>query len=182
MERLLQQVGPDIHRHVSRKISHSHAGQIEVDDVMQVTYVEAFVRIGSFVPDGPGSFAAWLRRVAEHNLLDAVRHEKVLKRVAQLAPRAGPVDPETTLVWELRPTTETASRNVSQNEARQAVRSAMKTLPPDYARVIQLFDLDGRPGAEVARLMGRRHGAVRMLLARARELLAERLGTFSRYI
>ena len=36
--------------------------------------------------------------------------------------------------------------------------------------------------SEVARIMGRRHGAVRMLLARARELLAERLGTFSRYL
>lgn len=179
LQRLLQQVGPAVHREISRKIEQRYAGQIDADDVMQVTYLEAFLRIGSFVPNSAGSFAAWLRRIAENNLVDAIRRVKPCKRIYH--PTGGDCDPETTLYRTLTSGNATASKNVAQAEARQALRAAMKTLPPDYSQVIQLFDLDGKSGAEVARLMGRRHGAVRMLLARARELLRERLGTFSRY-
>ena len=180
LERLLQHAGPAIHRGISRKIAQRHAGLVDADDVMQVTYLEAFLHIDTFVPGSSGSFGAWLRRIAENNLVDAIRREKPRKRVAQLADSG--LDPESTLFRDVTSQTATASRNVTRDEARRAVRAAMKTLPPDYARVLQLFDLDGKSGAEVARQMSRRHGAVRMLLARARELLRERLGTFSRYL
>src|SRR4030095_910359 len=91
------------------------------------------------------------------------------------------LDRETTLFARLTGT-ETAGRLVSKEEARQAVRRAIKTLPADYARVLELFELEGKSGADVSAIMGRTHGAIRMLLARARELLAERLGSFSHYL
>src|SRR5262249_17490373 len=146
-ERLLRQVGPGVQREIARKISPRHEGLIDADDVMQVTYVEAFLRIGSFVRNHPASFEMWLRRVAENNLIDAIRHEKPERRIANS-------DTETTLFQELTASTSTASRKVSEDEARSAVRSAMKTLPADYARVLQLFELDGKSGPEIAQIMG----------------------------
>jgi len=45
----------------------------DADDVLQVTFVEAFLRIRSLQLATPVAFGAWLRRIAENNLADAVR-------------------------------------------------------------------------------------------------------------
>jgi RNA polymerase sigma-70 factor (ECF subfamily) len=183
LEQLLREASPVVERAISNKIDERHRGQVEANDVMQVTYMEAFLRIGCFVPSRPGAFTVWLRRIAENNLVDAIRHEESVKRRIQPLVRSSATsDAETTLFAELKSPDTTPSRNVTQEEARNAVRSAMKSLPPDYARALQLFDIEGNSGREVAEIMGRREGAVRMLRARARELMAEKLGTFSRYL
>lgn len=183
LEELLRQIGPIVWREINHKIDARHGGLVDADDVMQVTYIEAFLRIGRFVPAGNGAFLAWLRRMAANNLVDAIRREKPERRIAAPASGRDPTgDPATTLFRGLTATTATASRQLSEQEACAAVRAALKTLPPDYARVLELLELEGKTGPEAAQIMGRRHGAIRMLRARARELLAERLGTFSHYL
>jgi DNA-directed RNA polymerase specialized sigma24 family protein len=56
---------------------------IEPGDVMQITYLEAFLQISTFRLEQAGSFEAWLRRIAENNLRDAVRG---LERQKQMPP------------------------------------------------------------------------------------------------
>jgi RNA polymerase sigma factor (sigma-70 family) len=51
----------------------------------------------------------------------------------------------------------------------------LPALRPDYARVIQLADLDGRPHEEVAEEIGISRGNVKVRLHRARRQLRERL-------
>ena len=62
-------------------------------------------------------------------------------------------------------------------EAADAVESTLMQLPPDYATVIRMYDLQGRPIAEVAAEMNRSTGAVHMLRARAHDQLRCLLGT-----
>ena len=46
------------------RIGRRYRGAFSEDDVLQVTYLEAFLRIGQFQPNGEGSFLRWLIRIA----------------------------------------------------------------------------------------------------------------------
>src|SRR5262245_41502910 len=63
---LLGRHGPAIER--SLQISSVWRSALEPADVMQVTYLEAFLQIRRFDPARGASFEAWLRRIAENNL------------------------------------------------------------------------------------------------------------------
>lgn len=155
------------------RINPHGGGQVDLDDVMQVTYVEAFLGIRGFQPNGPGSFLAWLRRIAENNLRDALRK---LDREERNLPRATPdADSYTTLVARLSGTSTTPSQAARRREIQDIVEACLRNLPPDYEKVLRLYELEGLSGPEVAAAMGRTHGAVRMLLARAREHLLQLL-------
>jgi RNA polymerase sigma-70 factor (ECF subfamily) len=179
---LLEEAGLQLHADLQHKIGPKYRSLVDADDILQVTCLEAFLRIRSFVPGGAGSFAAWLRRIGENNLLDAIRE---LERDKRPPPgrRAAAADDASyvALIERVAMTTTTASRVFARDEVRSSVDAALQQLPPDYERALRLYELEGLSGEEVAERMGRSHGAVRMLLARAREALAELLGSPSRF-
>lgn len=179
---LLDAVSVQLHAEVDGKIGARYRGIVEADDILQVTWLEAFLRIRSFVPS-PGGFLAWLRRVAENNLRDAI---KELERDRRPPPHKRVRQPDNdesyvALVERISATTTTASRVYARKELRQNLDATLKQLPPDYEQALRLFELEGLSGAEVAERMGRKHGAVRMLLARARERLTELLVSDTRF-
>ena len=178
---LLKECGPEVRS--SLAIGQPWQAVVAADDVMQVTYMEAFLQIRHFTPRGPGSFLAWLRRIAENNLRDAVRE---LERDKRPDPRKrvdppGGDDSATALYQLLGGTTSTPSRAAARREAIEALENAIGQLPPDYAKVVRLYDLDGCSGSEVASAMGRSVGAVKMLAARAHDRLQAILGTGSQF-
>lgn len=180
---LLGREGLEIHSYIERRIPALHRMHFDADDVMQVTCMEAFMHIAEFVPRGPGSFAAWLRRLADNNLADAVRELERDKRPPP-GKRVGVAtshDSYVALVERISATTTTASRLLGRDETRAAVHAALAQLPADYAEAVRLYDLEELSGPEVAERMGRSHGAIRMLLARAHERLANVLGRESRF-
>lgn len=152
---------------------------LEPDDVLQVTFLEAFLRIRAFKPAGPGAFLGWLRRIADNNLRDAVKGLGRQKRpppgLAVQAP-GGPGDSAMQLLEHLGVTTTTPSRVAAGNEVRDALNKALAALPADYAAVVRAYDLEGRDIAETAAMLGRSPGAVHMLRARGHAALAELLG------
>src|SRR5262249_11703732 len=86
------------------------------------------------------------------------------------------------LVETISGNTTTISRAASRRELVAMVDAALRKLPADYEQVLRLYELDGLSAPEVARRMDRSHGAVRMLLARAREYLGQTLGSASQFI
>lgn len=157
---------------------------LEPADVMQVTYLEAFLRIRSFDPNGSAAFPTWLRHVAENNLRDAIRG---LSRQKQPPPQnritaANHEDSMVGLYDVLSDGTSTPSRQIGRREVCSLLEGAIANLPDDYARVIRLYDIDGRPIAEVAQSLGRSPGAVHMLRARAHDQLRVALGTASQFL
>ena len=46
---------------------------LDIEDAMQVTFMEAFLRIGKFAGSDSRTFSAWLGRIAENNLCDGIR-------------------------------------------------------------------------------------------------------------
>ncbi len=150
---------------------------LDPDDILQVTYMEAFLRIPSFTYTGPGSLPAWLRRIADNNLRDALKGLRRRKRPppARQLPAQG--DASTVDLLELLGVTTTSpSSDMRFAEMQSALAAGMAALPADYAKVIQSYDLEGKTIAETAVLCGRSPGAVHMLRARAHARLRELLG------
>ena len=166
--------------HLAGRIGRRWRSVLDIDDVLQVTYIEAFLRMGRFKPGENGAFCAWIRRIAENNLRDAI---KELGR-ARRSPGAAPAQPASgddswaSLSCVLTGAS-TPSQHIMREELVDALRVAMEKLPADYRRVVQLCDLEGRPLGEVAAKLGRSEGAIYMLRARAYDRLKELLGSKS---
>lgn len=176
---LLHEHGPRVER--ALRIEPAWQAVLEPADVMQVTYLEAFMRIGQFNADKPEAFEAWLRRIAENNLKDAVRGLMRQKR-PQPRDRVRPETGENSiagLAELLGVTVTTPSMNVRKEEAMQVLSEAIDALPVDYAAAVRLYDLEGRSADDVAKELGRSPGAVYMLRARAHERLRGLLGSGS---
>lgn len=181
---LLGSVGPQVQAGLEGKIANHHQSAFDTADVMQVTYLEAFLRFLRFEPTGGiGSFVRWLERIAENNLLDAVRaidREKRPPRSKKLT-RVQKDGTYVTLLGNLTVTTGTPSREVAKSEANQLLEQALTKLPRDYERVVRELDLEGRSPGDAAESLGRSKGAVHMLRARAHDRLRELLGSPSKF-
>lgn len=189
LSELLAEFGPVVESGLA--IHRRWRGLLDASDVMQVTYLEAFLAMRSPIespvrpPDQrqPRHFLAWLRRLAENNLSDAVRALSRRKRSAPRPPLSvasiSSDDSREVLLETLIATTSTPSRSVRRDEAFSRLDRAIARLPTDYATVIRAHDLQGASIEGVAQQMGRSLGAVHMLRARALHRLADLLTSTS---
>lgn len=180
---LLENEATALRERIASRIGAPWRSVLDADDVLQITYMEAFLRIDRFEPQGAGSFRAWLQQIAENNLRDAI---KSLERAKRPDPRKrvhGPPGEQSfvALVEVLGVTSTTPSRQAAGHELQGVLDHALRQLPPDYERVIRMYDLEARPVNEVAAAMGRSGGAVFMLRARAHDRLKEILGSSSKF-
>ncbi|TWT45159.1 ECF RNA polymerase sigma factor SigW [Phycisphaerae bacterium RAS1] len=174
---LLERHAVELRRRMAGRISPVWQNVLDVDDILQVTFMEAFLRIGQFVPGKDSSFVAWLTRIAENNLKDAV---KELSRVKRPPPdrRVGDAagnDSFASFLDQLAQTSATPSRVVRWQEARGVLEQALGRLPSDYETVIRGYDLEQKTAAELAAQLQRSEGAVFMLRARAHDRLRDLL-------
>ena len=128
-------------------------------DVVQETFLRA-ARAPHRVPPGAASEEAWLVRVLINVCKDSWRHAAVrVKAVATGHVRAaGAFNPEPALL------------------ARSMVWQALDRLPPRRRAVLVLYELEGTPIPEIARLIGVTPVTVRWHLMRARREMASALG------
>lgn len=178
--RLLEAIGPIVRARIEPKISHHLRSSLDADDVMQVTYIEAVTRISTFQSGGASGFLAWLSRMAENNMIDAIRALEAARR-PDPSKRLGAQSPSyaesmASLVDILGATSTTPSIFAARGEAATAIERALASLPPDYEKVIRMYDLQARPIEEVASALGKSHGATFMLRARAHDRLREAMG------
>ena len=178
---LLRQFGPTIRRRLD--INQAWRSKLDAADVMQVTYLEAFLRIGQLKTRDSKVFAAWLTRIAENNLRDAVRQFQRLKRPdpRRQVRSPGSDESQTALLEQIGCLSTTASRQAATKESKALLLQAVARLPETYQSVVRLYDLEGQTPQEVARALGRSVGAVHMLRARAHDRLRELLGSESRF-
>ena len=136
--------------------------QIEVDDVLQETFVWAFRSIQRLDWKGEKAFDRWLCTIARHVILKASssrwrRHHFALDRdVSHKGPSASTV--------------------AVRNERFDRLEKALEQLSADHRRVILLSRIDGLPIKEIAVRMDRSPDAVMKLLRRALKKLRETFG------
>ena len=178
---LLREHGSTVRRRLN--IASVWQGVLDTADVMQVTYIEAFLRIGQLTSQTTEAFVAWLTRIAENNLRDAIKELERAKRPdpRRRVRRGNPEESTITLLETLGCTTATASRHAANREALGLLETAVARLPDTYQKVICLFDLEDQAAHQVAKALGRSPGAVYMLRARAHDRLREVLGPESEF-
>ncbi len=170
---LLQRYAADTRQRIAATIGAKWQSIIDADDVMQITFLEAFLTIHRFVPRGNGAFSAWLARIAQNNLRDAIEELSRQKRPHPDRRIVAADESAVLLLDKIGCTTTTPSRHLGRRELAQTVLNAVEQLPDDYARVIRLYDIEGRAVSDVAAEIGRSEGAVYMLRARAHDRLRE---------
>lgn len=174
---LLERFGGQVWNAIHADIGPTWRAALDADDVMQVTYMEAFLNVARLAATDEPGFVSWLTRIARNNLRDAIRELGRQKRPSP-AQRVHAADGDASslaLLEQLAQTTGTPSRVVASREAAETIRTMLDRMPGDYARVVRMYDLEGRDIAAVAKEMGRSAGAVHMLRSRAHDLLRELL-------
>ncbi len=180
---LFERYGPSLRRRFSRKIPQRWQSVLSLDDLMQETYIDAFVHIRDFDPRGESAFEHWLATIARHNLINALEMLEADKRGGQRR-RVRLVDSDVfdTFCDQLGGTRNTPSGLAAKVEACSALKGAMAQLQEDHRNVVQLYDLEGRSAEEVSRMMLRSNGAMFMLRARAHRALRQLMGTASDFL
>jgi RNA polymerase sigma-70 factor (ECF subfamily) len=132
------------------------------DDIAAEAWVAAIERLGEFHGD-EGGFRAWLITIARHKLVD--HHRRAGRRPERLTDStvelesAAPTAADTAEVAAERASTERALRLVAQ-------------LPPDVAEMVALRVVVGLDVAQVAEIVGRKPGTVRVAVHRGLRKLA----------
>ena len=133
------------------------------EDLAADTWVSVIRSLGQFQGD-EGAFRAWVFTVARHRAVDwhrgAARRPTRSVPVEQLAELPAPDDP-VAAVFEAQST--------------RAALALLAELPADQAEVVALRVLGGLEVAEVARIVGKRPGTVRVLAHRGLRRLAKRV-------
>lgn len=152
------------------KLSAEMRGRVEVDDILQETFLAANGSLSDFTYRYPGSFMSWLARIADHIIIDAARYQERQKRqpVALVALNSDSHMPIIEPADSVTP-----SRILARKESFQQVVALLDQLPEDYRTVILLAKVEGQSTQEIADRMNRSRQAVAVLLHRATQRLKE---------
>lgn len=136
----------------------------DAEDATERVFLDALRGIGRYRDEGVG-FRAWLFRIAHHTVSNArrSRRRRPTQSIDQIGDRPDPAPGPARLA-------------VRADELRR-VRRALAALPADRRSVVLLRFVDGLSSREIAAVLDRSEGAVRVLLHRALRELAARLVT-----
>ena len=144
------------------------------EDATERVFLRALAALGRFreqarPEDGPeaSTFRVWLFRIARNTVANErrSRHRRPATSL-EAALGAG---------LAIADTTDLEAEAVTRDEATQAIR-ALQALPDDRRRALTLRFVDEMSTAEIAGVLGRSEGAVRVLIHRALGAVARELG------
>jgi RNA polymerase sigma-70 factor (ECF subfamily) len=153
-EALYRRAYPGLVAYASRRL-----GADRGRDAVAETMARAVAGIDRFEWRGSG-FDGWLYGILRHVVVDAQRSQtrgRVERNGTDVSPDPGPLD------------------YVVQGEEAEAVRQAFSALGADDRDVLELRVVAGLSSEDVAAVLGKRPGAVRMAQARALERLRREL-------
>ena len=135
------------------------------EDILADTFVKAWTKIEQV--SNAKAFTSWLYQIAKNNIIDYYRVKKVtvdLEEVVDvLEDAASPLD-DTNLIIEQR-----------------VVMKLLEELAPDQQQVIQYKFFEDLQNAEIAQVMGKSEGSIRVIQHRAiiklKELLSKKKRT-----
>ncbi len=130
------------------------------DDVTSDVWFEVIRGIGRFTGDGNG-FRAWAFTIARNKVIDSARYEA----------RRPTVRLDESVHTELVLDRDVAD-NYQDSESTKALLVLIRTLPPDQAEAVLLRTVADIDVAEVAQMLGKSPGAVRVLTHRGLRRLA----------
>ncbi len=149
---------PAIYRFIAVKVSTRQ----ESEDLMHEVFLSAWQKLPGFKEQG-FPFGSWLYKIARNRVIDYYRTKKVAASIDdeeggfdQLADLGAPVEEAIDLNFDL-----------------EAVRGALAQLTDEQQEIIQLRFVADLSPAEIAGIVGKREGTVRIIQFRALKKLQE---------
>jgi RNA polymerase sigma-70 factor, ECF subfamily len=133
------------------------------EDLAANTWMAVIGGLGRFRGD-ERAFRAWVFTVARHRVIDW--HRQAARRPISLVPAER---------LRERPAPDDPAVEVVEGQSTRAALALVAELPPDQAEVVALRVLGGLEVAEVARIVGKRSGTVRVLAHRGLRRLAQQM-------
>ena len=137
----------------------------DADDLASETWIAAAQGLTGFNGDGDG-FRAWLFTIARHRLIDERRRDK-------RRPVTTPADTVTTEMPAIDPSPEEQVTSATAGD--EAAARIARLLPADQADVILLRVVAGLSVDEVAAIIGKKPGTIRVLQSRGLKRLQKYL-------
>ena len=136
----------------------------DAEDLVQEAFMAVLQRIGTFEPGRP--FAPWFFRILVNRGLNA-RKARSLRAVDEIPDGTAARGP-------------TPEREAERTELRERLRRAMDALPERQRVIVELFELEGFAGPEIAEILEISDGTVRWHLHEARKTLKKALAPYER--
>jgi RNA polymerase sigma-70 factor, ECF subfamily len=149
---------------VHYRMSSELRGAVEVDDILQEVFLAAAQDMGNFTYQFPGSLMAWLSRISDHVIVDAVRYQNRGKRHAgemlRFRSNSNPAGPEPV-------DRETPSQVFARTENMQILLKKLDCLPVEYREMILLAKFEGLTTKEISERVKKSRESVALTLHRA---------------
>lgn len=184
LETLLEILRAPLAARIQARIPADLQALITADDILQEAFVDVFSSVGTFEARGERAFEAWVGRIAENRLLDAIKAQRAAKRGRDrmINPQTGTDDDALIDLLNAAAGSErTPSRALASAEAVAAIRTALAAVKDEYREALQLRYIEGRAMADVAAAMGKTEPAVQKLCRRGLDALRDALGNSARF-
>ena len=150
------------------------ANHDDTDDLLQDVWAKAYRSIGGF--RGKSQFYTWLHSVAANTTLNFLKR-RGRRWMMSLDDVDNGISQDKEFV-ELQATS-TPVRETDLGEMQQKINEAMMKLTPDHRAVVTMFDIQGLPHADLAKILGTSEGTVRSRLFYAHKQLQAWLSEFA---
>ncbi|MDA9859500.1 RNA polymerase sigma factor [Rubripirellula sp.] len=156
---------------------------LDVDDILQITFIHVFRGISNFKAGDADAFHAWVRSIAEAKVTDAIRSATRKKRGGGWkridAGVASSSESLLDFILLLSDERRSPSQSAATHEAVVALKIALAGLPEDQREAITLRYIDCLTIEEVIDQLNKSEPAVRGLLHRGKLSLKQSLGQSS---
>lgn len=148
---------PRVYRHVRYRVPEAELAE----DITSMVFLRAWQAIDRYKPVEGRPFLAWLFTIANNLIVD--HHRRARHVVGEIDPgrhRAETPDPEASAI---------------STDLNDRILAAIARLKPDYQLIVSLRLIEDMEYEDIARVMGKKPGALRVLLFRALATLREDL-------
>jgi RNA polymerase sigma-70 factor (ECF subfamily) len=150
------------------------ANHDDTDDLLQDVWAKAYRSIGGF--RGKSQFYTWLHSVAANTTLNFLKR-RGRRWMMSLDDLDSGISQDKEFV-ELQTAT-TPVRETDLAEMQQRINEAMMKLTPEHRAVVTMFDIQGMPHADIAKVLNMSEGTVRSRLFYAHKQLQAWLSEFA---
>jgi RNA polymerase sigma-70 factor (ECF subfamily) len=185
LERLLLAHYDHLERRIGAKLPPRLQSTQAVEDILQLTFLQAFRDISRFEQRAEATFGDWLARIAENRLYDAIKQHDRQKHGGDLHRFDDDARDDSRILslWDWIAAADTSPGSVAaRGEALHALQVALAALPHDQHEAIRLRLLGGKSLEETAATMGRTPDAVRGLVHRGKQGLLAAMGRASQWL
>lgn len=179
-DRLLEHYRPYLKLLAVQSLNAEVRRREDASDVVQQTLFEAAETVAGFNGGSEGEFCAWITRILQRNVADAMRDHRAAKRDVRREQRVERGDDSATISWQWpEPEPTSPSVRILRAETALSLAHGLERLPADQRQAVMMRHLEGLPLVEIAAAMNKTPAAVAGLLRRGVIRLREEMADSS---